>query len=31
MKLFQKHSPIKFDLIAVYVDLGWPSDSLVLQ
>jgi tRNA 2-thiocytidine biosynthesis protein TtcA len=31
MKLFQKHSPIKFDLIAVYVDLGWPSDSAALQ
>lgn len=31
MKLFQKHSPIKFDLVAVYVDLGWPSDPVALQ
>jgi tRNA 2-thiocytidine biosynthesis protein TtcA len=31
MKLFQKHSPIRFDLIAVYVDLGWPSDPAALQ
>jgi tRNA 2-thiocytidine biosynthesis protein TtcA len=31
MKLFQKHSPIKFDLVAVYVDLGWPSDPAALN
>jgi len=31
MKLFQKHSPINFDLVAVYVDLGWPSDPAPLH
>jgi tRNA 2-thiocytidine biosynthesis protein TtcA len=31
MKLFQKHSPIKFDLLAIYVDLGWPSDLAPLH
>jgi tRNA 2-thiocytidine biosynthesis protein TtcA len=31
MKHFQKHSPIIFNLVAVYVDLGWPSDPAPLQ
>jgi tRNA 2-thiocytidine biosynthesis protein TtcA len=31
MKLFQKHSPIKFELITIYVDLGWPSDPAALK
>lgn len=30
MKLFQKHSPLKFDLVAIYVDLGWPSEPVPL-
>jgi len=31
MKLFQKHSPLKVDLVAIYVDLGWPSDPAPLH
>ena len=30
MKLFQKHSPLKFDLVAIYVDLGWLSEPVPL-
>lgn len=31
LKLFQKHSPVKFNLEPVYVHLGWPVDLQALK